>query len=71
MENATVPLPVPLAPEVTWSQDTLLDATHAHVERVALTPIVPVAPPAGAVTEVLPIKYEQEVSVASSAMLSV
>jgi hypothetical protein len=53
-----VPLPVPLAPDVTAIQDALLDAVHVHVLLVE-TLMLPV--PAGASTLSLPgeIEYEQ------------
>ena len=45
--NATVPLPVPLAPPVTVSQDVLLlTPVHAHPAS-DVTPVEPVPPPAG------------------------
>ena len=44
--NVTVPLPLPLAPPVTVSQDVLLlTAVHAH-PVAAVTPTLPVAVPA-------------------------
>jgi hypothetical protein len=44
--NVTVPLPLPLAPPVTVSQDVLLlTAVHAH-PVAAVTPTLPVAAPA-------------------------
>ena len=45
--KATVPLPVPLAPDVTVSQDVLLlAAVHAHVApAVTVTEPVPTAAP--------------------------
>ena len=44
--KATVPLPVPLAPEVTVSHDALLTAVHAHpAPAVNVTlPVPPAAP---------------------------
>ena len=45
--KATVPLPVPLAPDVTVSQDVLLlAAVHAHVAPAvtATLPVLPAAP---------------------------
>jgi hypothetical protein len=53
-----VPLPVPLAPDVTAIHDALLDAVHVQVLLVD-TLMLPV--PAGASTLALPgeIEYEQ------------
>jgi hypothetical protein len=48
--NATVPLPVPLAPPVTVSHAALLVAVHAQ-PAPAVTPTEPVAP--AAATDVL------------------
>src|SRR5436189_239201 len=47
-DQATIPLPDPLAPEVTVTHEAVLDADHGHPADVA-TLIVPVPPPAGAV----------------------
>ena len=45
--NATVPLPLPLAPPVTVSHDVLLlTPVHAHPAG-DVTPVEPVPPPAG------------------------
>ena len=44
--KATVPLPVPLVPAVTVSQDALLSALHAHV-LPAVTVTLPLPPAAG------------------------
>ena len=44
--NATVPLPLPLAPPVTVNQDLLLTPVHAHPAS-DVTPVEPVPPPAG------------------------
>ena len=41
----TVPLPVPAAPDVTVSQESLLTAVHVHV-AVVVTLTCPVPPPA-------------------------
>jgi len=43
-EKLTWPLPLPLAPAVTVSQDALLDEVHAHPAAV-VTPTWPVPPP--------------------------
>ena len=43
----TVPLPLPVAPDVTVSHGTLLVVVHAH-PAPAVTVTLPVAPPAGA-----------------------
>jgi hypothetical protein len=45
-EYATVPEPVPLAPDVIVIQDTPLEAVHAH-PLVVVTLAVPVVAPAG------------------------
>ena len=39
--NATVPLPLPLAPDVIVNQDVVVEAVQAHPEA-ALTPTLPV-----------------------------
>ena len=44
--NATVPLPLPLAPPVTVNQDLLLTPVHAHPAG-DVTPVEPVPPFAG------------------------
>ena len=56
--NPTLPLPVPLAPEVTVSQDVLLlTAVHAHV-LPAVTATLPVPPAAPSDWLVGEIEYE-------------
>lgn len=49
---ATVPLPVPLAPEVIDNQDALVVAVHVH-PAAAVTAIGPAAPPAAPVDKVV------------------
>ena len=56
--KATLPLPVPLAPEVTVNQDVLLlTAVHAHV-LPAVTATLPVPPEAPSDWLVGEIEYE-------------
>ena len=47
-DQATIPLPDPLAPEVTVTHEAVLDAVHEHPPDVA-TLTVPVPPAAGVV----------------------
>jgi hypothetical protein len=54
----TVPLPLPLPPDVTVSQDALLPAVHEHPPP-ADTATLPVPPPAAALPLVGEIENEQ------------
>jgi hypothetical protein len=63
-EKSTVPLPVPLAPDVTVSHEgELLTAVQLQVEAEALTPTLPVPPAAVADMPLEPIRNEQVVLV--------
>jgi hypothetical protein len=53
IEYPTLPLPLPEAPLVMVTQDTLLAAVQVAVEEAAVTVIVPVEAPVGALTEVV------------------
>ena len=57
---ATVPLPVPLAPEVTDNQDVLVVAVHVH-PAAAVTASGPAVPPPAPIDKVVGlIEYEHE-----------
>ena len=44
-ENATEPLPLPLAPDAIVSQESLLDAVHAHPFSAETVTVGPAPPP--------------------------
>jgi len=46
MENATEPLPLPLAPDVTVIQASLLAAVHVHPLAAETLTVGPAPPPA-------------------------
>ena len=57
-EYPSVPLPVPLAPEVTASQDALLNEAHPQVDVTATVPVAVAGPTLADVGEIVDVPHE-------------